>query len=83
MAAVPEKPEDISKVKTEILTLPADEKYMRNIAGQIFSSEIRCVRYRYIEIIAAEIFKNILGFIKAVPIFVLENRLKLRGLRLA
>lgn len=32
VAAVPEKPEDISKVKTEILTLPADEKYMRNIA---------------------------------------------------
>lgn len=32
VAAVPEKPKDISKVKTEILTLPADEKYMRNIA---------------------------------------------------
>ncbi len=32
VAGVPEKPEDISKVKTEILTLPANEKYMRNIA---------------------------------------------------
>ena len=35
VAAVPEKPEDISKMKTEILTLPIDEKYMRKIAEQL------------------------------------------------
>lgn len=35
VAAVPEKPEDISKVKAEILTLHIDEKYMRKIAEQL------------------------------------------------
>ena len=30
----------------------------------------------YDEELPEQIFKNILGFIKAVPIFVLENRLK-------
>jgi len=35
IAEIPERPEDISKVKTEILTLPADEKYMQKIAEQL------------------------------------------------
>lgn len=35
VAEIPERPEDISKVKTEILTLPADEKYMQKIAKQL------------------------------------------------
>lgn len=35
ISGVPEKPEDISKMKTEILTLPADEKYMQEIAEQL------------------------------------------------
>lgn len=32
ISGVPERPEDISKMKTEILTLPADEKHMQEIA---------------------------------------------------
>ena len=35
ISGVPERPEDISKMKTEILTLPADEKYMQKIAEQL------------------------------------------------
>ncbi len=35
VAEIPERPEDISKVKMEILTLPADEKYMQKIAKQL------------------------------------------------
>lgn len=35
VAEIPERPDDISKVKTEILTLPADEKYMQKIAKQL------------------------------------------------
>ena len=49
VAAVPEKPEDISKVKTEILTLPADEKYMRNIAELLGEKSIdvcNCMNFK-------------------------------------
>lgn len=35
IAEIPERPEDISKMKTKILTLPADEKYMQKIAEQL------------------------------------------------
>lgn len=44
MAAVPENPEDISKVKTEVLTLPSDEKHIQEIAGQLGEKHIdECV----------------------------------------
>ncbi len=35
VSGIPKRPEDISKVKTEILTLPADEKNMQRIAEQL------------------------------------------------
>ncbi len=35
VSGIPKRPEDISKVKTEILTLPVDEKYMQKIAEQL------------------------------------------------
>ena len=44
VAAVPENPEDISKVKTEVLTLPSDEKHIQEIAGQLGEKHIdECV----------------------------------------
>lgn len=48
VAAVPEKPEDISKVKTEILTLPSDEKHMQEIAEKLGEKHIdECVLMRF------------------------------------
>ncbi len=40
VAEIPERPEDISKVKTEILTLPADEKYIGDCNIMQFESAI-------------------------------------------
>ncbi len=49
ISGIPERPEDISKMKTEILTLPADEKHMREIAqkvGEKSIDECNCVGFR-------------------------------------
>ncbi len=35
VSGIPKRPEDISKMKTEILTLPIDEKYMQKITEQL------------------------------------------------
>ncbi len=40
VSGIPKRPEDISKMKTEVLTLPADEKYMQNIAEQLGEKHI-------------------------------------------
>lgn len=40
VAGVPDKPEDFSRMKTEILTLPADEDYMQDIAEALGEKHI-------------------------------------------
>ena len=40
VASVPDKPEDFSRMKTEILTLPADEEYMQDIAESLGEKHI-------------------------------------------
>ncbi len=48
VAGVPERPEDFSRMKTETLTLPADEEHMQDIAEALGERNIdECISMRF------------------------------------
>ena len=48
VTGVPENPEDISKIKGEILTLPANEEYMRELASRLGEKRLEdCIYFDF------------------------------------
>lgn len=71
VAKTPKNDDDISKLKTEILTLPADENYMNDLAGTIGEKRLQDAAYLNFQSSIPQIDENILDSME--DIFMLND----------